>query len=243
MIPPGRLIAMPSAIVSAEAASIGSPARIDSGNGAHAAAWTPTICTSGLASLIASATPAHSPPPPTGMTTLARSGTSSSSSSPSEPWPATIAWSSNGCTNASPPVSARSSAATRQASTLVAADVDDRALPARGLDLGHRRVGGDEDLAADAARCGGRGERLGVVAGRRGDDAARAALLPERGELGGHAADLERAGALQVLGLQHDRPARALGERAGREDRRAARDGLHRRACGLDVARGDITAR
>ena len=119
VMPPGRLTAMPSAIVSAACASIGSPALIDAGNGAQAAAWTPTICTSGLAALIASATPAHSPPPPTGMTTLARSGTSSSSSSPSEPWPATIAGSSNGCTNASPPVLARSSAATRQASTLL----------------------------------------------------------------------------------------------------------------------------
>ena len=85
VIPPGRLTAMPSAIVSAEEASIGSPAAIDSGNGAHAAACTPTICTSGLTSLIASATPAASPPPPTGITTLARSGTSSSSSRPSEP--------------------------------------------------------------------------------------------------------------------------------------------------------------
>ncbi len=119
MIPPGRLIAMPSAIVSAEAAAIGCPAAIDSGNGAHAAACTPTICTSGLAALIAIATPEHSPPPPTGMTTMARSGTSSSSSSPSEPWPATIAGSSNGCTNASPPDSARSSAATRHSSTLL----------------------------------------------------------------------------------------------------------------------------
>ena len=119
MIPPGRLIAMPSAIVIADVASIGSPRRIDSGNGAQAAAWTPTICTSGLASLIASATPEHSPPPPTGITTLARSGTCSSSSRPSEPWPATIAGSSNGCTNASPPVSARSCAAIRHSSTLL----------------------------------------------------------------------------------------------------------------------------
>ena len=74
VIPPGRLTAMPSAIVSADVASIGSPACIDSGNGAHAAAWTPMICTSGLASLIASATPAHSPPPPTGITTLRQVG-------------------------------------------------------------------------------------------------------------------------------------------------------------------------
>ena len=118
MIPPGRLTAMPSAIVSALIASIGMPALIDAGNGAQAAAWTPTIDTSGLAALIASATPAHRPPPPTGITTLARSGTSSSNSRPSEPWPATIASSSKGWTNARPPVAARSLAAIRQASTL-----------------------------------------------------------------------------------------------------------------------------
>src|ERR671916_625320 len=73
--------------------------------------------TSGRADLTAIATPAHSPPPPTGITTRARSGTSSSSSSPSEPWPATTSGSSNGCTKASPPSSARSMAACRQSST------------------------------------------------------------------------------------------------------------------------------
>ena len=55
-----------------------------------------------------------------------------------------------------------------------AADVDDRALAARGLRLGDRRVGGDEHLAAHAARGGRGGEALGVVAGRGGDHAARA---------------------------------------------------------------------
>ena len=66
---------------------------------------------------MATAIPAHRPPPPTGTTTCARSGTSSSSSRPSVPWPATIAGSSKGCTNASPPVSARSCAATRHSWT------------------------------------------------------------------------------------------------------------------------------
>ena len=121
----------------------------------------------------------------------------------------------------------------------VAADVNDRPGAARGFDLRHRRVAGHEHLAADPA--GGRagGERLRVVAGAGGDDAVGAAFLAQRGELRGHAADLERAGALQVLGLQDDRPARTLGERAGGQDRCPARDGLNRRACGFDVARGD----
>src|SRR5215213_1780596 len=73
--------------------------------------------TSGRADLTAIAMPAHSPPPPTGTTTFARSGTASSSSRPSEPWPATTTGSSNGCTNARPPSSARASAAFRHSST------------------------------------------------------------------------------------------------------------------------------
>ena len=127
----------------------------------------------------------------------------------------------------------------RHASTLLPPTWTIAPLLAGRLDLGHRRVGGDEDLAGDASCLGGRGERLGVVAGACRHDAVRAALVAERRELGGHAADLERAGALEVLGLEHDRPARTLGERAGGEDRCAARDGLHRRACGPDVARGE----
>ena len=238
MIPPGRLTAMPSAIVSAVWASIGFPASIEAGNGAQAAAWTPTIWTSGRAALIASATPAHRPPPPTGMTTFARSGTSSSSSRPSEPWPATIAGSSNGCTNARPPVLERSRRGDQALVDAVAADVDRGAGAAGGLDLGHRRVGGDEDLARDAHLRRGRGQRLAVVAGARGDDAV-VAPVAQRGELGRHAADLEGAGPLQVLGLEHDRPTRALAERAGGQDRRAASDLLDRRSCGGHVARGD----
>ena len=107
-----------------------------------------------------------------------------------------------------------------------AADVHDRALAAGGLGLGDRRVGGDEDLAQHAARGRGRRESLGVVAGRRGDDAARAALLAQRGELGRRAAHLERARELEVLGLEHHLPAGALGDRARREHRRAPGDAL-----------------
>jgi len=92
-------------------------------------------------------------------------------------------------------------------------------------------------LAAGAAARGGR-ERLAVVAGARRDDAV-VARVAQRGQLRRHAADLEGAGALQVLGLEHDRPTRALGERAGGEDRRPAGDGLDRRSCGCYVARGD----
>ena len=44
-----------------------------------------------------------------------------------------------------------------------------------------------------------------MVAGAAGDDAARAHAVAQRGELVQRAADLERAGALQVLGLQQRR--------------------------------------
>src|SRR3954466_5235464 len=76
------------------------------------------ISTSGRASLITRPGRAQRPPPPTGPTTFAGSGTSSSSSSPSEPWPATIAGSSNGGMNASPPSAARALAYPTRASTL-----------------------------------------------------------------------------------------------------------------------------
>ena len=57
-----------------------------------AADWgsTPTIRTSGRACLSAADTPAISPPPPIGTNTVPRSGTCSSSSSATVPWPAMI---------------------------------------------------------------------------------------------------------------------------------------------------------
>jgi hypothetical protein len=119
-----------------------------------------------------------------------------------------------------------------------AALVDDRSLSARGLDLGERGVGGHEHLADDAAIAGGGGQRLGVVAGRSGHDAVRAALLPQRGQLGRDAAHLERTGALEVLGLERDHAPRALGDGARGEQWRAPRDGLRGRPCGGDVFRG-----
>ena len=240
---PGRLTAIPSAIVSTDGAGTGSPRRSDSGYGAQAATWTPITSTSGRAALTAIAMPEQSPPPPTGTTTRARSGTSSSSSSPSDPWPATMSGSSNGCTKASPPL-ARSLVRERQAVVdRAAADVDDRALAARGLDLGQRRVVGHEDLARHAAGAGGGGEALGVVAGRRGDHAGGAAAVAEGGELGRRAAQLERARALQVLGLERDHAAGALGDRPRREHRGAAGDRVDRGARRRDVGGAHPAAR
>jgi hypothetical protein len=114
---PGRLTAIPSAIVSALSTPTGSPRRSDSGKAATLSTCTPTTSTWGRADLTAIATPLASPPPPTGTTTLARSGMSSSSSSPSVPWPAMTSVSSKGCTNAMPASSARARAAATQSST------------------------------------------------------------------------------------------------------------------------------
>ena len=78
---------------------------------------TPTTSISGRADLTAIAMPLARPPPPTGTTILARSGTSSSSSRPSVPWPATTSGSSNGCTKAMPASCARARAAATHSST------------------------------------------------------------------------------------------------------------------------------
>src|SRR5260370_25189 len=57
--------------------------------------------TSGRSPLIADAVPPINPPPPTGITTRARSGISSTSSSPSPPWPAITSVSAKEWMNAS----------------------------------------------------------------------------------------------------------------------------------------------
>ena len=77
---------------------------------------------------------------------------------------------------------------------------------------------------------------LAVVARARGDHAGRALLVAERRELVDGAADLERARALQVLGLQQDPPARPPRERVGAVDRRHARVAGDALARGLDVS-------
>ena len=56
-----------------------------------------------------------------------------------------------------------------------------------------------------------------MVAGAAADDAG-GARLAQRGELRERAADLERAGSLEVLGLEFDGPAGALAQRARAQD-------------------------
>ena len=108
---PGRLTAIPSAIVSAESTATGAPG-LQRGRERRAGLdLNADHLDLGPRDLSAIATPLTSPPPPTGTTTRARSGTWSSSSSPSPPWPAITSGSSNGWTKASPSASARSRAA------------------------------------------------------------------------------------------------------------------------------------
>jgi hypothetical protein len=86
-----------------------------------------------------------------------------------------------------------------------------------GRDLGDRGGGRhvDEARYPAGARCVG--ERLGVVAGAAGHD-ARCPVV-ERGELREGAAELERAGALEVLGFDDHVSAAAVGEALEAEDR------------------------
>ena len=84
----------------------------------------------------------------------------------------------------------------------VAVENDLGAVALGPLDLDERRGGGHHD---DGARTGVRGgvcHALGVVAGTRGDHAAVELLLGELRDLVVRAAQLVRAGALHVLGLE-----------------------------------------
>ena len=76
------------------------------------------------------------------------------------------------------------------------------------------------------------GDRLGVVAGRHGDDAARPLGRRQRGELGARAALLERVGDLEIFVFDED---------LGAGQRRQPRRRQHRRAqhmAGDDAPRG-----
>ena len=159
------------------------------GRGLDADDLRPPAC----AALIAIATPDASPPPPTGITTCARSGHVLEQLEPERALAGDDRRVVERVHERQPAALGAFERRDQAGVDARAADVDDRALPARGLDLRHRRVGGDEDLARHAAGRRRGGQRLGVVARGGGHDAARAALLAERGQLGGDAADLERA--------------------------------------------------
>ena len=111
-----------------------------------------------------------------------------------------------------------------------------RAVVLRRLDLRHRRVLRHEDRRLDAGLARGPGDRLAVIAGAGRDDAGAALAPRERRDLVDGAADLERAGALQVLGLERDVAPDELRERLGAVDRGDARDPVEPRPCLLDLS-------
>ena len=93
--------AIPSAMVGPPGQRLSPSARAVTIDG-YLSVCTPTISMPGLSSQAATATPPMSPPPPTGMASISRSGWSVRSSSPTVPAPAMMNGSSNGGTRVIP---------------------------------------------------------------------------------------------------------------------------------------------
>ena len=106
------------------------------------------------------------------------------------------------------------------------------------LAFGARRVARHHDHARHAEEpCRGR-NALGMIAGRERDDAADALCRRDRRELVIGAAELERSGALQRLGLEENPSAGQGVERGRGEKRRAQRDAGEPASSGLDIGGG-----
>ena len=114
------------------------------------------------------------------------------------------------------------------------------AVAAGRRELPGRCVVGHQDHRRDLVQPRGERQRLGVVAGGHGRDAARALGGRHRGHRVVRAAELERAHALEVLGLQQDaRRARRLVERAAGDHRSPVRDPGEPPRGGLDIVERD----
>ena len=123
------------------------------------------------------------------------------------------------------PALARQPLADRFAILAVAIVEDDlAAVPFRRAALHRRRVGRHDDDARDVEQLAGERDRLRVVAGRKGDDAAAALVGREARQRVVGAAELEGAGALQVLALEEQLGAGPRVDRARGGDRRAVGD-------------------
>ena len=105
--------------------------------------------------------------------------------------------------------------------------------------LRDRRAVGHEDGGRDAVLLRGQRDALRVVAGRGRHDAEGTLLVGEPGDPDGGAADLERAGALEVLALEVHRHPGERGEPPRLHHRCPDGDGVDQRARGLDVGKGD----
>ena len=106
----------------------------------------------------------------------------------------------------------------------------------RRLDLRHRCVLRHEDRRVDAGLARGPRDGLAVVPGARGGHACAALLLAERRDRVVGAADLERARALEVLGLEEHLASGELRERLRRIERRLAGDAGEARPGGFDLS-------
>ena len=119
------------------------------------------------------------------------------------------------------------------------AEPDLGAVGAGGRDLGQRRGLGHEDGGRSAQQPRGQRHALRVVAGAGGDDPAGPLGVGQPRDARVGAADLERAGALQVLALEPHRAADPLGQRAGVLQRRAPDDAGEQFGRRLDVGTAD----
>ena len=178
--------------------------------------------------------PDASPPPPTGMTTV------SAPLLPLEPdrsLAAMTSGSSNGWMKVAPRASTSAIAAAIAFEPL---SLEDQlgSVGAAGLDLRHRRVLWDEDPRLDAGLARRPRDRLAVVAGARCDHAGLTFGVGEEREPVHSATHLERAGALEVLGLEPDLPADDAREGLGAVDRRLAGDAGDPLASVADVSCG-----
>ena len=133
-------------------------------------------------------------------------------------------------------------AASRRVLDRRARQLDLGAVVARRLDLRHRRVLRHEDARVRADLARRPRDRLPVVAGARRDDAGRALLGRQRRDPVVRAADLERAGALEVLRLEMHLAAARARQRLGAVDRRDARDAFEARARLLDLRKSGAVA-
>ncbi len=111
-----------------------------------------------------------------------------------------------------------------------------RAVAARRVHLRHRRVLGHEDGRRDPGLARRPRDRLPVVSRAGRDDSPAPLLVGERRDLRHRAADLERARALEVLGLEEHRTARERADRLGRVHGRDPREAGDQPACSLDVS-------
>ena len=107
------------------------------------------------------------------------------------------------------------------------------------MQLGHGRAVGHVDLDVDAEQLAGQGHALGMVAGARRDHPAGLLLVGEPGHPGVGAADLERPGALEVLALEEDLGADAVGERPAVLERGGADDAAEQVLRSAHVVEGD----